>query len=94
MRDRIPEGLGSLTREGAATGVGDGPRDHDRNPEPGGGEVRVDGEQRGLRIERVEDGLNQQEVGSPLQQPANRLAVGRDQLIEADVPKAGVVHIG
>ena len=61
---------------------------------PRGCEVRIDGEQRGLGIEGVEDGLDQQEVGSPVQQPPDRLAVGRDELVEADVPKAGVVDVG
>jgi hypothetical protein len=57
-------------------------------------EELVDGEQRGLGVEGVEDGLDQQHVGAALDQALDLLVVGRAQLLEVDVARAGVVDVG
>ena len=41
------------------------------------------GEQRRLGVQRVEDGLDQDQVDAALDQRAGRLGVGRHQLVEA-----------
>ena len=38
------------------------------------------GEDAGLGVERVGDGLEQQQVGAAVDQPVDRLAIGRDEL--------------
>ena len=53
-------------------------------------EQLVDGEDRRLRVERVEDRLDDEEVHATLDQPVGRLAVGGDELVEPDVPGTGV----
>jgi hypothetical protein len=76
-----------LTKTGAT-------RDHHRHPDGGGLEQRVDREQRGLGVERVEDGLHQQEIGAAVEQAACPLGVGGHQLVERDVAEARVVDVG
>jgi hypothetical protein len=56
--------------------------------------MRIDSEQRGLGVEGIEDGLDQEEVGSSVQESPNRVSIGRHQLVEAHVPEAWIVHIG
>ncbi len=51
---------------------------------------RVDG---GLRVQRVKHRLDEQQVRAGEQQCAGSLAVSREQIVEADVAKAGIVHI-
>jgi hypothetical protein len=52
----------------------------------------LDGEQRRLGVQRVEDGLDQQQVGAALDQAA-AASCNRHQLVEGDVAEAGVVHV-
>ena len=47
-----------------------------------------DGVDRRLGVERVEDGLDQQEVGAALEQPVDLLAIGAAQLVEGDGAEA------
>ena len=51
------------------------------------------GEQRGLGVERVEDGFDHQHIRAAIQQAAYRHAVAFDQRVEADISEAGVVYI-
>ena len=53
----------------------------------------VDGEQSRLCVERVKDGLQQQDVHSTVHQPTHLLRVSRDQLIKRDGSKRGIVDI-
>ena len=57
-------------------------------------EHALDGEERGLGVEGVEDGLDQQQVHAALHQAAGGLGVGRRQLVEGDVAQAGIVDVG
>ena len=56
--------------ERAAAAIDDGDRDHDRHAPAGGLEIFLDGEKRGLGIERVEHGLDQQQIDAALDQAA------------------------
>ena len=49
-----------------------------------------DGVDRGLGVERVEDGLDQQEIGAAVDQALDLLAIGRAQLVEGDGAEAGI----
>jgi hypothetical protein len=54
----------------------------------------VEGEDRCLGVQRVEDGLDQEQVDATLEQPLGLLAVGVAQLVEGDVARARVVDVG
>ena len=49
------------------------------------------GDQRRLRVQRVEDRLDQQQVDAAVGEPANLLGVGLDDLVEGVRPVAGIV---
>jgi hypothetical protein len=91
VADRIPEGLDRLPRERAAGGIGDRARDHDRQIDRQLAHGAAHGVQRRLGVERVEDGLQQDQVGPAFDQRRGRLTVGRHQLVEIDVAKTRIV---
>ena len=93
VRDRHPEGLDRLAGQGASAAVGDRDRDHDGHPVAPRLEHLFDGHQRGLRVERVEDRLDQQQVAAAVEQPARLLRVGVLHLLEGDGPERRVVHV-
>ncbi len=84
---------GGLARQGAAGGVGDGSESHDRQLHAEFLEHALDGEDRRLGVEGVEDGLDQDQVGAAFDQAAGRLDVVLHQFVEGDVAVAGVVHV-
>ena len=49
-----------------------------------------DGVERGLGVQRVEDGLDQEDVGAAVEQPARLLAIGFAQFVEGDGAEAGI----
>ena len=53
-----------------------------------------DGEDRGLGVERVEDGLDQERIDAAGEQPAHLLGIGDAQLVEGDGAKAGIGDVG
>ena len=53
-----------------------------------------DGEDRRLGVERVEDRLDQQQVGAAVDQPARLLAIGRAQFVEGDGAEARIADVG
>ena len=79
----VPERLGRLPGQGAAAGVGDGARDPHRPAALLLLEERLEGEDRRLGVEGVEDGLDQQQVGAAVDQAAGLLEVRRHELVEA-----------
>ena len=91
---RIPERLGRLAGQRAAGSVGNRAGDDDRKAAAAALEVRFQREQGGLAVQRVEDRLDEKEIRSALRQSIDRLAVGRDQLIEADIARARIVDVG
>ncbi len=94
MADRVPERGRRLARERAAGAVGDGAGDHHRQPAAALGERLLAGEDRRLGVQRVEDGLDQEQVGAAVDQPADLLGVGIAQLVEGDGAEAGIVDVG
>ena len=90
----VPERLGHLAGQGASGGVGDGAGD-DHRPAPAVLlEQRLEGEDRRLGVEGVEDRLDEQQVGAAVDQAAGLLEVRRDELVVGDVAGARVVDVG
>ncbi len=53
-----------------------------------------DGVERGLGVQRVEDGLDQQDIDAAFEQAARLFGIGRLQIVEGDRAEAGIVHVG
>ena len=94
MADRVPESGRRLAGERASRTVGDRSRDHQRQADSALGEDLLAGEDRRLGVQRVEDRLDQNEVGAAVDQAADLLAVGDAQIVERDGAIAGVVDVG
>ncbi|MPM08575.1 hypothetical protein SDC9_54888 [bioreactor metagenome] len=90
----VPEGGDGLAREDAARGVGDGAADHDGQHFAGGVEGFLHREQGGLGVQGVEDGLDQDDIRAAFDQRHGLLEVCLAQLLEGDVARARVVHVG
>jgi hypothetical protein len=91
--DRSPEGFDGLAREGAAAPVADGHRDHQRELDALLFEDLERGDDRGLGVQGVEDGLDQQDVDASLDQSADLLGVGLPQHVERHVSERRVVDV-
>jgi hypothetical protein len=94
VAQRVPEGLRRLAGERAAGGIGDGAGNHHRPAPAGFVEELLNGEQRGLGVERVEDRLHQQDVHAAGGEAAACFEVVGHQLVEGDIARAGVVDVG
>ena len=94
MGDGVPEGLQRLPREGAAAAVGHRHRDHERNADATRCEDLLHRHDRRLGIERVEDGLDEEQIHAAVEQRLDLFGVGLADLIEGGRTEAGVVHIG
>ena len=93
VRNRVPERGRGLPREQASGTIGDGARDHDRHTRTALlANIRNRVERR-LGVERVENGLDQQDVGAAVEQPADLLRVSGAQLIEGDCPETRVGYV-
>ena len=86
--DRDPERLDGLAREVAAALVDGGEREPER--QVGRGVLR--GDDRGLRVQRVEDRLDQEQVDAALAQRPHLLGVRLRDLVEGGRAVRGVVH--
>ena len=91
---RIPERLGQLPRQQPAGLVGDGAGDHHRHVDAAFLANLGDGVERGLGVKRVEDGLDQQQVGTAVEQALDLLAIGVAQIVEGDGAVAGIRNVG
>ena len=94
MADRMPERGRRLAGKGAPRAVGDGARDHERHLKAALSERLEAGEDRGLGVQRVEDGLDQQEVRAAIDETLDLLAIGDAEVVEADRAEAGIVDVG
>ncbi len=94
VRDRGPERFRRLPRERAARPVRDGAGDHHRQADRPLRKQRLEREDRSLRIQGVEDRLDQQDIDPAVHQPARLLAVGRDQIVEGGGAEARIRNIG
>ena len=94
MRHRDGEGLDGLPREGAAAGVGERSGDHhgDRAAQPLA--ERVDGPEGRLGVERVENGLHQQDVRPAVHQSPHLIRICFDQLCEGHLAGRGILYVG
>ena len=90
----MPERFGRLPGKGPSAGIGNSPRNHDRQAPTGLGEDVVQREQRGLGIQGVEHGLDHDEVGPTVDESACGFAVGLDKVGEPDVACSRVVDVG
>src|SRR4029453_19291281 len=90
LLDREPEGLDRLAREVAAGAVDR--REGDPERQLWGG--LAGGDERRLRVQRVEDGLDQEELNAPVAEGCDLLLVCCANLVEGDGPKRGIVHPG
>ncbi|KAG0923682.1 hypothetical protein G6F31_019409 [Rhizopus arrhizus] len=88
------EGLGGLPGQGASRCIGDGAGNHHRQACTACVKGLLQRVQRGLGIERVEDGFDHQRVGATVDQALDRFAVGVAQFVEAGVAEAGIVDVG
>ena len=87
MLDRRPEAVDRLPAERPAGEVDD----RDADPERQLRSNLARGDQRRLRVQRVEDRLDQQEVDAAVGEPADLLGIGLDDLVERVRPVAGIV---
>ena len=94
VADGVPEGGRGLAGQGAARQVGDGAGNHDRQLDAFFLEYLEAGEDRRLGVERVEDGLDQDQVGAAVDQAAQLLAIGDAEVIEGDGAIARIVDVG
>ena len=90
----VPERRHRLAGEDAARGVGDGAGDDHRQPLAALLHQLVEGEDRRLGVERVEDRLDQEQVAAAFEQALGLLAVGGAQLGEGDVARRRIVDVG
>ena len=94
MGDGIHERFRRLSGQRPSAGVGDRAGDHHRKAHAALVEHRFGREDRGLAVENVEDGLDQQQVDATVDQPRSGLAIGVGKGVEIGVPEPGVVDIG
>ena len=91
--DRDPERLDRLSRQRAAAVVGDRHRDHDRQSRAAALEHLLARDDGGFRVQRVEDGFDQQRVAPAVDQAAHLVLVGVAQLVEREGAVGRVVHV-
>ncbi len=89
-----PEGLRRLPGERPPGQVDDRAGEHHRDARAARLEDLGDGEEGGLRVERVEDGLDEQDVGAAVEQALDLRPVGAGGLGEGEGAVAGVVDVG
>ncbi len=93
VTDRGVERVDHLARERAAAEVGDRDRDEDRQAHALLLEHVLDRHDAGLGVERVEDGLEQQDVGAAVDEAAHLIFVGRARLVERHAAERRVIDL-
>mmetsp|Transcript_27462 Transcript_27462/g.56288 ORF Transcript_27462/g.56288 Transcript_27462/m.56288 type:complete len:1189 (+) Transcript_27462:341-3907(+) len=93
MADGDPESLRRLSRERAPRHVDDGAGNDDRHLDVVLLKKLVNGKERGLGVERVEDRLDKQHVAASLDESNRLLLVRRDKLLERDVTERRVLNL-
>ena len=83
-----------LAGEIAAGQIGDGAGDHDRQLTPISSNTCSTAKTAALAFSVSKMVSIRMSVGAALDQAARLLAIGLDQLVEADIAEAGIVHIG
>ena len=93
VADGVPERFRCLARENPPGSIGDGAGDHDRHFDAAlveEGQRRVD---RSLGVQRIDYGLDEEEVDATQQQRARRIEIGRRQLVERGAAVTRIVDI-
>ena len=93
VAERVVERLGGLAGQRSPALVGDRARNHQGEADARGVELLHDREERRLRVERVEDGFDHQDVGASRDEGAGLLAVRAPELLEGCVAGAWVVDV-
>ncbi len=91
--DRIPESRYGLSRQDASGGIGHGTGNHDRQAQARFFKEGIDGEQRCLAIQCIENGFDQQYVGAAFYQAAGLFQIRRNQLVEGDITCRRIIHV-
>ena len=91
--DRDVERVERLARQRAAAAIGDGHRDHQRQPDTALLERVFDADDGRLGVERVEDGFEQQDVRAAVDQAERLFGVGRAHLVEGGGAERRVVDV-
>ena len=94
MAHRMPERGWRLPGKGAAGTIGDRARYHHGKPPAERVEHPIAGEDRRLGVERVENRLDQNDVGAAVDEAFDLLGIGVAQFVESDRAEAGIVHVG
>ena len=94
VQDRIAERFDGLSRQGAAAGVGDRARNHQRQAFACVFEEIQAGMDRRLRVQGVERGFDQQQVGAAFDEGGDGDGVVFGQFVEGNIAEPGIVDIG
>ncbi len=94
MAHRIPECRHGLARQNATGSIGHGAGNHDRQALAGLFKESIDGKQRRLAVQRVENRFDQQYVGTAFHQAARLLKIRRRQLVESHIAGCRIIHVG
>jgi len=94
MGQGVQKSLQGLSGKGTPAGIGDGPRHHQGEIPAPGFQGFLDGHQCRLGIQRVKNGLHQQQFSPPVEEPFDLYTVGRLHLIEGDRPETRIIDIG
>ena len=93
MAQRIPEGFGSLSGQGAPGSIGNGAGNHHRPAPATFFKELFDGEQGRLGVQGIEYRFHQQDVRPALGQAAHGIEIISHQLVEADVAVTRIIDI-
>ena len=93
MPDRMPERGRRLPGERAPGTVGDGAGNHDRQTHAALVKNVFAGEDRGLGVQRVKNGLDQNEIGAAVDEADDLLRIGVAEFVEGHRAVAGIVDV-
>ena len=93
VTQRMPECRWRLAGQGAAGKIGDRAGNHHRQEDALFLEHLFRGEDGSLGVERIEDGFNQDDVGTAVDQPPDLLGIGDAQIVEGNSAVARIIHI-
>ncbi len=94
MAHGVPERLHGLTGQGPARKIGDCTGNPHRQTLAHLRKHLFDGVDRGLGIQRVEHGLDHDEVGAAADERARAFGIGRRERIETRIAITRIVHVG
>ncbi len=94
VTDRGVEGVERLPRERTPAAIRNRDGDHQRQPDTPCLEHVLDGNERGFRDKRIEDGLEQQDVSAAIDQATRLLLERLTHGIECGGAERRVVHVG